>query len=88
MTERNTGILLDYSMLPIADPHAGITPERRLNVLSSSPSMHNLYLAEKTRTDRIAGNQLAARVEGWIRDQRIAGMEKRRADAQVKQIAA
>lgn len=71
MTER---IDLDYKSLPIADPHAGIAPERKLVVLSTNPSAHALYTAEVERAERIRINEITAKVKGWIRDQRSIGM--------------
>lgn len=79
MTER---IDLDYSKLPIADPYVGIAQERRLKVLSSSPSMHNLFMAEKVRNDRIQANQEAPGLEQERLRARIAKMDERRQAAQ------
>lgn len=88
MTERRTELNLDYSMLPIADPHARIAPDRKLVVLSTNPSTLKLFDAEKMRETRIAEHQAAAIREGVIRNQRIAEMDVRRETPVRREIAA
>lgn len=77
MTERNTGLHLDYSALPIVDPYAGITPERKLVVLTTNPSTLKLFEAEKGRSQRIIKHQQDAVTEAAIINQRRAEMEIR-----------
>lgn len=77
MTEKDNRIHLDYSMLPIADPHAEIAAERKLIVLSSNPSTLKLFEAEKGREERIVNHQAAVAREREIMNQRRAEMERR-----------
>ncbi len=88
MTERNTGLHLDYSALPIADPHAGIAPERKLVVLSTNPSTLKLFEAEKGRAQRIIRHRQEAEWQGLVMDQRRAEMEARRESPAQREIAA
>ncbi len=64
--------------IPIADPHVGISPERKLNVLNSSRFGQILFDAEINRAARIIKHQQNAVREGVVRNQRIAEMEERR----------
>lgn len=77
MTESNTGLHLDYSALPIADPHGGINPERKLIVLSTNPSTSILFEAEKGRSQRIFKHRQDAEREAQVMDQRRAEIANR-----------